>query len=293
MSHAPLATDTDQFPVQDLTIEGPHGTIPVRTYLPRGASRGLVWLHGGAFAFGSLDQSESDWVARQLAISGVAVVAVDYRLAPVPDWLSSVVGAPPRQGVHYPAASDETTAVFRWATSLLPDVQATDWSLGGASAGANLATGAALRLRDGGGVVPRSLLLAYGLFHRELPTPSAELALKYAALPPEAAVFTPEAIQLINLNYVGDPAQLAAEYAFPGGHDLTGLPATFLLNADVDSLRASGDQFGVELAAAGVDVLVIREPGTLHGHLDNPESPAARRSIERMATWLTSDLIAG
>lgn len=278
--------------IEDLTIDGPHGSIPVRTYLPSNATRGLVWIHGGAFAFGDIDQPESDWVARQLAARGVAVVAVDYRLAGVPEWASAAMGVPVRDGHLYPVASEEVTAAFTWAVTLLPHLTPGDWSLGGASAGANLSAGAALRLRDEGGILPRTLLLAYGLFHAELPPLPAELAAKYAALPPEQAVFTPEIVQLISLNYVGDPSQFASVYAFPGGHALAGLSPTFLLNADTDSLRASGDQFGAELVASGVDVLVVREPGTQHGHLDNPALPAAARSIERMATWLTSDLIA-
>ena len=68
--------------IEDLTIEGPHGAIPVRTYLPSSATQGLVWVHGGAFAFGDIDQPESDWVARELAARGIAIVTVDYRLAP-------------------------------------------------------------------------------------------------------------------------------------------------------------------------------------------------------------------
>ncbi|TVU58476.1 alpha/beta hydrolase [Paenarthrobacter nitroguajacolicus] len=277
--------------IEDLTIEGPHGAIPVRTYLPSTATRGLVWVHGGAFAFGDIDQPESDWVAREMAARGVAVVTVDYRLAAVPEWASAALGAPVREGVLFPVASEEVTAAFTWASTLLPGVQPSDWSLGGASAGANLSAGAAMRLRDEGVTLPRTLLLAYGLFHAELPPLQAELAAKYAGLPLEYAVFTPEVVQLINLNYVGDPAQLSNAYAFAGGHTLEGLPPTFLLNSEADSIRASGDKFGAELVAAGVDVLMICEKGTLHGHLDNPDSPAAVRSIRRMATWLTSDLI--
>jgi acetyl esterase/lipase len=86
-------------------------------------------------------------------------------------------------------------------------------------------------------------------------------------------------------------AVFAAPYAFPGGHDLTNLPPAFVLNGDIDSLRASGEHFASELASAGNDVLVVREPGTTHGHLDNPKLDAAARSIERITTWLTTDLI--
>ena len=278
------------FVVKDLTIDGPHGQIPVRTYIPPTATQGLVWAHGGAFAFGDLDGNESNWVARELAARGIAVVTVDYRLAPITPDAAALIGVPPREGVRYPVASEEMTAAFNAAPSLIPDIPLKNWSIGGTSAGANLAAGAALRLRDQGTQQPRTLVLAYGLFHAVLPPLSAELAEKCAA-PPEAGVFTSEMVQLININYTGDESLFTAPYAFPGGHDLTNLPPAFLLNGDIDSLRASGEQFGSELAAAGNDVLLVREPGTTHGHLDNPELDAAARSIERIATWLTTDLI--
>lgn len=279
------------FSIQDQQIDGPHGRIPVRTYLPAEATRGLVWAHGGAFAFGGLDDAESDWVARALAERGTAVVAVDYRLAPVTAWASAMLGAPERDGVHFPVASEEVGAAYLWATTLVPTIDTDSWALGGASAGANLAAGAALRLRDVGGPRPASLVLAYGLFHAELPALSAELAATVAALPPEKGVFTPELVQLINSNYVGDVDPLTTAYAFPGGHDLTGLPPVFLLNAELDSLRASGERFAVELAEAGNDLLIIREPGVGHGHFSAPDEDAATRSIDRVATWLDSTLL--
>lgn len=166
--------------VTDRTIPGPHGEVPVRSYLgaaPVDPNRaGLVWVHGGGFAGGSLDMPEADWVAQQLA---------------------------------------EKVATLPWEAS-----------------------------------------------------------------------FPPEITLAMNLNYVGDEAQLANPYAFPGGHDPQGLPPTFILNSDHDRLRSSGEAYASELAAAGVDVLVLRENGTRHGHLNEPDNPAAPVSIERMSAWL-------
>ena len=83
-----------------------------------------------------------------------------------------------------------------------------------------------------------------------------------------------------------DPALLASPYAFPGGQDPHGLPPTFILNSDVDGLRPSGESFASEIAAAGVDLLLIREDGTRHGHLNEPSTPGAARSVERLIAWL-------
>ena len=139
----------------------------------------LVWLHGGAFRMGDLDMPEADWTARQICErAGAVVVSVDYRLC---------VG-----GVTYPVPHDDVVAAVRWvrdnaaALGIDPD----RISLGGASAGGNLATGAALRLRDDDGWVPAALLLAYTTFHAVVPPPSA-VAGAAAGRDPAAAPLPP------------------------------------------------------------------------------------------------------
>jgi acetyl esterase len=276
--------------MESLTVDGPHGTIPLRIYratAPDAApGPALVWAHGGAFAWGDLDMPEAEWVAEQLAERGVTVVSVEYRLAPLSATMAGE-GEEPRAGFPFPVASEELTAAFRWALehAAAYGIDPHRLSLGGASAGGNLAAGASLRLRDAGGPQPASMLLAYPLIHSVLPEPTPELAAKLAALPAEAR-FEPATVREFNLNYVADAAELDNPYAFPGGHDLTGLPPAFILDSDHDSLRSSGEAFAAELASAGLDVAVFREPGTRHGHLNEPLNPAAHASIRRMAAWL-------
>ncbi|BDZ45556.1 alpha/beta hydrolase [Naasia aerilata] len=287
--------DTAGVTVADRTLDGPHGPLRVRTYEPAGSatpSAGFVWVHGGAFAFGELDMPEADWVSRRIAAAGIPVISVDYQL-------SGTRGFPEdfrderRDGALFPVASEEVSAAFVWATSTTEfGVPAGSWSLGGASAGGNLVAGATLRLRDEGPVLPRSLVLAYPLLHAELPEHRPELAAKVAALPAEAR-FEPASVAAINLNYAGSAAALADPYAFAGGADLHGLPPTFVLNSDADSLRSTGELFAAELAAAGVDTLLVREDGTRHGHLNEPDNPGAHRSVRRIVAWLTTTDLVG
>lgn len=276
--------------VTERTIPGPHGPIPVRSYdceeSGNASVPALVWIHGGAYALGDLDMPEADWVARQLAARGIRVVSVGYRLAPRID-LANPDAPPLAEGANFPVASEEVTAAFAWsvehASELGTDPELV--SIGGASAGANLAAGATLRLRNAGGVQPRTALLVYPSMHAELPQPSHELAAKLVDVP-TAISFPPPTLRAINLNYVGNEAELDNPYAFPGGHDLRGLPPTFILTAESDRLRSSGEAYAAELVAAGVDTLIIREEGTRHGHLNDPQNRAAHASIERMAAWL-------
>ncbi len=287
----PSTSAAEESPVDDLEIidssfEGPHGTVPIRIYRVAGTDPqdGLLWFHGGAFMFGDLDMPESHWVAQQLASPDRVVIAADYRLAPVPEGLGPE--APARDGYHFPIASEELAAL---AESLMTDdefAETNDWVVGGASAGGTLASSVAMQLRDKAGVQPQGVLLAYPLLHAELPPIRAELMEKLAALP-DAPGDPSIGVRDLNLHYVGgDRDQLANPYAFAGGHDLEGFPTTFIVNSDADPLRASGEMFGSELAADGVDVRVVREQDTVHGHINGPENPGAEVTIKRMKDWL-------
>jgi acetyl esterase len=264
------------------SVDGPHGPIPVRVYTPAasGSFPGLVWNHGGSFRWGDLDMPEADAVARGLAERGIVVVTVDYRLAV--------------DGVRYPVPSDDVLAAFEWVAAHGAElrIEAGRLSIGGGSAGASLSAGVAKRLRDTGGPRPRSVLLAYPSLHPFLPEASPELAAKIAAQPVDERRTAGE-LDEINLNYVGSAEALGNPYAMPANGDLSGLPATFILNSDIDALRASGELYAAALIAAGNDVLVIREPGVGHGHLNIVDDAGAARSVERMAAWLAIPPLVG
>ena len=69
--------------VEERTIPGPRGSIPVRVYTPegRGARPLLVYFHGSGWVLGDLDTHDS--VCRELAHgAGCIVMSVGYRLAP-------------------------------------------------------------------------------------------------------------------------------------------------------------------------------------------------------------------
>jgi acetyl esterase len=65
------------------------------------------------------------------------------------------------------------------------------------------------------------------------------------------------------------------------------------VNADLDDLRSSGEAYAAALAAAGVDVTVVREVGVRHGHLNDVDDPGARRTVDRIIAWLRHDALLG
>ncbi|MCS3442401.1 alpha/beta hydrolase [Microbacterium phyllosphaerae] len=270
--------------MSDQVLDGPHGPLRVRVYTPENPTGpGLVWVHGGGFAAGEIEMPEADWVARSFADRGIVVVSVDYSLAPFPRAWAAAAGAPERDGVHYPVASDEVEAAFRWAVD--SDLADGPWSIGGASAGGNLATGAALRLSHGSGPVPALAVLAYPTLHAVQGTPDAALRAALDA-DPEADTFGPDPVSVMYENYLGGSVDAADVYAVPGTASVEGLsrfPATIMINDEIDELRVSGEAFGASLTAAGVDLDISTEPGTRHGHLNRPEHAGATASIDRFA----------
>jgi acetyl esterase/lipase len=143
--------------------------------------------------------------------------------------------------------------------------------IGGASAGATLAAGAAVRLRDEDGRPPEHLILGYPAAHPVIPPPPASLVALMADVPPVLR-FPPAATAFITMNYLGGAVSRADGYAFPGLAALEGLCPVLILNAEYDDLRPSGEAFAAALALAGVDVRQVQVQTMLHGFLNLPAS---------------------
>ncbi|WP_062289503.1 alpha/beta hydrolase fold domain-containing protein [Demequina phytophila] len=288
---------------EDLALRAAGHDFGIRVY-PAARPDGTiaVWLHGGAFIFGDLDVPEADATSRYLAEHGTSVVSVDYTLAPI-DALASIPLPPPQDGMPspedlvkslgsgrsrapFPVASLQAVAAFDWAAEHATDLGgvAHAVAIGGASAGGNLAAGAALRLRDRGANVPSASCLIYPVLHSTLPEPDEELAAKIARLT-SGFDMSPEATAGINANYLGG-APATDPYAFPGGHDPRGVAPTLIVNADSDRLRASGQAYAAELAAAGVEVEAVRAAGSEHGFLNGLEDPHRLAVLARMSRFI-------
>ncbi|MGC0342620.1 alpha/beta hydrolase [Streptomyces sp. SLBN-8D4] len=247
----------------DVSIPGPHGPIAVRVYRPPSAPQrprpGLVWVHGGGWVFGDLDMHEADWTAREVcARADVVVVSVDYRLAV--------------DGVTYPVPHDDVVAGIRWVreNAAVLGIEPARITVGGASAGANLAAGAVLRLRDDDNWLPATLVLAYATMHAVSPPLAPALAEAFAPLPRMVRIL-PEDVAEMTANYLGDTPDPHG-YALPAGTVLDGLCPTLVLDAEYDDLRASSEAFATALVKSGVPVRQVTVPAVLHGFLNLPAS---------------------
>ena len=278
MTTSPAA---DTIVVDEHLIDGRDGTVLVRDYRPTTlvARTSFLWVHGGGFSSGGLDQKESDAPARLIAAAGTPVRTLQYRLAPKASLFKD-----PDLTHHegrYPAGLHD---VVDAAKSLIAATGG-PINVGGASAGADLAAGAVLSLRDEGAKDVRAVVLAYGTLHAVLP-PNDQIESELKGFLAKWA-FNPTMLRRMNLNYVGDPALLVPGYAFPGGADLHGFPPTLLINAVNDRLRLSGHAFANELRAIGTEVQEHVIPGT-HAFLDKPKSDGFAQGIRYMTDWLNS-----
>ncbi|MCU1516729.1 MAG: hypothetical protein JWQ75_1450 [Pseudarthrobacter sp.] len=279
-------------PVRTVQAPGPNGPVPVRIYGgtsggtsggglsgdgtsdggtsdggpsgggPEGSSAGaglpaLVWMHGGGFAGGGLDMREADQLAREVAArNGGLVLSVDYRLA--------------RDGIHFPVPHEDVIAAWLWVVEHAADLGADPLtlSLGGASAGANLAVGAALYLKDSGRQLPAKLVLAYPFLHGELPASAGPAVPEMDELP-AILRFSDDDCRAMVENYIGGPLLMASSYALPGDADPAGLPPAAVLVCEYDDLRYSAEAFVDGLRAAGVAVEARLEAGATHGYLNH------------------------
>jgi acetyl esterase len=249
--------------VEPVEIPGPAGPI-ARLYVPPTAGEGplplLVYFHGGGWVIGDLDTHDSP--CRFLAAhAGVAVLAVDYRLAPEHP---------------FPAAIEDAFAAYRWASDNADGLGAdpSRIAVGGDSAGGNLAAVVCLQARDEGARPPAMQLLIYPVADT-----GRELASRRTFA--EGFLLTRRDMAYYEDRYLppgtdrNDPrvAVLQAE-------DLAGLPPAYVATAGFDPLRDEGEAYAQRLREAGVRVALRRHSGLVHSFVNfTAICPSSRAAV--------------
>jgi acetyl esterase/lipase len=266
-------TPPDGVTAEDHIIDGPGGPLTLKVFTPATRPKSaLLWMHGGGFVIGSVNDTESVIPGYELASrAGALVVSVGYRLA---------VG-----GVQYPAPLEDVMAAWRWLTG---HAGVGRLFVGGASTGAALATGIAVRLRDAGEPIPDGMLLGYPLEHFPVPPTDPALLPELDTLPP--ALRFPEQYQLgIVHNFLGRVDDLPADVV-PGNFPVDGLPEAWIAPSEYDDLRSSGERFAEQLTDAGIAAHLQVARGMVHGHLGRgPSLAAVDRNLDFFASALRGD----
>jgi acetyl esterase len=224
----------------------------------------IVYMHGGGWSLGSLATYEP--FCRALANrTGQIVIWVEYRLAPE---------AP------YPAALDDTLASWRWVQENYRELGAdlARISIGGDSAGGNLAAVAALILRGETGIQPWRQLLLYPCLDMSASLSShRKLAEGYLLTAPVYAWYRD--------NYA-PPGVLRDDWRlsplFAEGH--ASLPPAIILYSGFDPLRDEAVAYAMKLTLAGVPVETLYFADMIHGFITMGSAiPAADAALNRIA----------
>ena len=235
--------------VEDLWLPGPAGPLAARLYRPEGHAEAplVVHIHGGGWVLGNLNTA--DVPCRRLASSsGCAVLSVDYRLAPE---------------TPFPGALEDCLAAVRWAAHHRGRLGGDERLVVlGDSAGGNLATSVALRLRDAG----EDLLDGQVLLYPTL-APARGSAWPSYRRQADGPLMTARELEWFWDHYLpGAEGQVDPRAAPLQEPDLRGLPTTWLELCELDPLRDEGLAYAERLSQAGVVVHVHVEPGAAHGY---------------------------
>ena len=259
--------------VEALSIPAPHGGIPARTYVPKtlrktdGLASCLVFFHGGGWVIGDLDSH--DVVCRKLAHEGeLIVIAVDYRLAPEH---------------KFPAAVDDAIAATKWvaANAVELGIDASRLTVGGDSAGGNLAAVVSLAARDGDGPAIAGQVLIYPATDSARTRPSHR--------EPETSILLTHSVTTwFYAQYLNGSADIDDWRASPSrAKTLAGLPPAYVLTAGADPLRDEGDEYARRLQEAGVAVTYKHHPGQFHGFFTMGKLlQQANIAVSDIAEWL-------
>ena len=219
--------------------------VRLKVYTPAdpAPTRGvLLWIHGGGMVL--LNADGDDFLcATRAAAHRCVIVSVDYRLAPE---------APA------PGPVDDCFAALSWLAAHADelDVDATRIVIGGASAGAGLAAGTALRARDSGGPALAGQLLVFPMLDHRNDTPSSHAIQDMRVWNRSANVHAWAA-------YLGGGEPTA--YSSPAiAADVSGLPPAYINVGTFDMFHDEDVAYATALNRAGVAAELHVYPGAFH-----------------------------
>lgn len=247
---------------RDVTIPVAGGEIALRVY--RAAAHETaqpchVYYHGGGFFLGTLDQGDNlcRGLARQ---AGCNVISVDYRLAPEH---------------RFPVAAEDSYAALCWVKTNAAELQIDPAriSVGGGSAGGNLAAVVSLIARDRSGPA---------IIAQVLEIPVTDFTSTRALDFPDERIHIGAEKGYARL-YLRDESDAHDPLASPLlAESLAGLPPALVLCAEYDQLQPEGEAYARRLNDAGVQTDYTCWAGQFHGSqsfdMIIPEEAAAYRA---------------
>ena len=250
--------------IETRMVPGPENEVPLRIFPPEGAATGgYLYLHGGGWVLGGADQQDA-MLATCVRRTGIAVVSVEYRLAPEHP---------------YPAGPDDCEAAAIW---LVANAQAEFGSerlvIGGASAGGHLSAVTLLRMRDRHGYTGFcGANLTYGIYDLT-ETPS------WGQAPQEYMVPLPTMRWFCD-HFVAAERRRDADVS-PLQANLRGMPPALFTVGTLDPLLDDTLFMSQRWLAAGNEGELALYPGGVHGFNSLRELATAGKANRRIDTFL-------
>ncbi len=251
----------DQAVTRTVTHDG--RSVAVRLLVPENPRGAYLQVHGGGWVLGAAHHADLlNWQLAQSA--GLAVVSVDYRLAPEH---------------RHPAGADDCETAARWLVENASVELGTDRLLiGGESAGAHLAAVTLLRMRDRHGYRGfRAASLVYGCYDLTF-TPSV------ANWGRRNLILSTPIIEWFTDHFV-DPDRRRDPDVSPLYADLRGLPPALFTVGTLDPLLDDSLFMHARWRAAGNSAELAVYAGGIHAFNAFPLA-IADQANERMARFL-------
>lgn len=258
--------------VKSYVFETPFGPVNARVYSPIKSNKiraGLIYMHGGGWIIGDLNSHDS--VCVDIAIrSKTTVIALEYALSPEN---------------KFPIALNQCEWIFSnvrdraESFNINPELL----SIGGDSAGGNLALSCSLALRNKEKALPFYQLLIYPCIGSDFGTPSYEEHANAPFLDKQSMIWIWE-------TYLKGKDDYLNPLAFPLiEKDFSELPKTIILNAELDPLAHEGAELAKKLISARVPTFHLEAKSLIHGFIRcRDESQLADRAFNSMCDQMSA-----
>jgi len=247
-------------------IPGPTADLPIRIYRPttNNSAPAIVYFHGGGWVLNFLDIYDAS-LARLANQSGATIISVNYQKAPEHP---------------FPVPFDDCYETLLWVIAHADELNIDPQRIGvsGDSAGANLASGVAIKARDNKVKLAFQLLI-YPCNDRDFTTDSY---IKNAA----GYGLSTQAMKWFWDQYLQGDAHDSNPYAIPmRANSFSNLAPAIIITAQYDPLVSDGEKYADLLRRDGVSVVYKEYPGMIHGFFTNMAvTPTARESIDFAAS---------
>ena len=258
--------------VKDHLFKTENGLVNSRIYRPKGNDKQLpclIYMHGGGWIIGDLDSH--DGVCVDIALDGECqVISLDYGLSPENKF---------PKALHQ--CHEIFNKVFQDAETF--NIDRNRLSIGGDSAGGNLAISTNLLLMQNGDPLPLYQFLIYPCIDKDFDSYSY---IRHA----EAPFLTKKMMLWFFDTYLNGPEDYSNPLAFPIlQKSFSGMPKTVLLNAELDPLATEGKNLAKKLIDDGVPVFHKEAQSLIHGFIRcRDQSPLGKKIFKEIVDILKS-----